>query len=83
MGCLTATLRGFPLHGLSCSRHKTVNYHGLSGHHVFTTVGFGFGVIRFYNYFLGYLNRSLRFSRDLGLGEIFLNNISRFNRSVS
>ena len=53
---LTTALRRLLLRGLPCAGHKMINCHGLSGHHVFTTVGFNFkGVNRFYSYLLGFL----------------------------
>ena len=48
-GHLTTTLGWLLLRDLPSARHKTINCHGLSGHHVFITIGFGFRVNKFYS----------------------------------
>ena len=77
-------LRWLLLHGLPCVKHKMINCHGLSGHHVFVTFGFSFREVnRFCSYLLGFLNKSFGFNRGLGLGEGFLNRSLGFNKHVS
>ena len=72
------------LHGLPCAGYKTINGHGLSGHHVSTTVRFGVrGVNKLYSYLLGFLSGSLGFNEFFGLGGIFLNRSLILNRHVS
>ena len=82
-GHLTMALGWLLLRGLPSARHKTNNCHGLSSHHVFVMVKFGFRVNKFYSYLLGFLNESLGFNRDLGWDEGFLNESLGLNRRVS
>ena len=64
--------------------YKTINGHGLSSHHVFTTVKFDVrGVNKFYSYLLDSLSESLRFNGFFGLGVFFLNRSLILNKRMS
>ena len=56
------------LNGLPCTRHETINDHGLPGHHVFAEKGIGGRQIGYVNCkMLSFLYGGLEFSRVLGV----------------
>ena len=72
------------LRGLPCAGYKTINGHGLSGHHVSTTIRFNVrGVNKLYSYLLDFPSGSLGFNKFFGLGGFFLNGSLILNRRMS
>ena len=81
---LTSALRWLLLRGLPCAGYKTINGHGLSGHHVSTTIRFNVrGVNKLYSYLLDFPSGSLGFNKFFGLGGFFLNGSLILNRCMS
>ena len=81
---LTSTLRWLLLRDLPCPEYKTINGHGLSSHHVSTTVRFDVREVnKFYSYLLNSLSESFRFNGFFGLGGFFLNESLVTDRHMS
>ena len=81
---MTSTLRWLLLCDLPCPEYKTINGHGLSSHHVSTTVRFDVREVnKFYSYLLNSLSESFRFNGFFELGGFFLNESLVTNRRMS
>ena len=81
---MTSALRWLLLRGLPCTKHKTINGHGLSGHHFSTMVRFNVKKVSNINsYLLGYLCGSLGFNGFFRLDGFFLDGSLVLNRRVS